>query len=118
MQRVSGAVIGLDSGSEQIFSDFDSDGEMWAGDGQRERMVEVLFSKSYQSPPVVHVSLKMLDAAQNTNLRYNIEINSISETGFVARFSTWGDTKIARASMNWMAIGALGDDEDDWTTDL
>jgi hypothetical protein len=40
-------------------------------------------------------------------------LEDVSPTGFNIRFKTWGDTKIARASVNWGAIGAaIGDD--DW----
>ncbi|GLQ36069.1 hypothetical protein GCM10007939_23530 [Amylibacter marinus] len=113
MKKIFSSVIGVDQGDVLIFSDFDSGGSMWTGKGQRARRVRVDFPTAFREEPSVHVSLKMMDMAQNSNQRFDLLVEEVSEQGFTAIFKTWGDTKIARASMHWLAIGPTFND-DDW----
>ncbi len=113
MKRIYASTIGVDQGSEMLFSDFDTDGDMWTGDGERERRVSVSFSENFKNAPNVMVSLEMFDMDNQTNQRAEIIVENITCTGCEIVFKTWGDTKIARARAAWMAIGGV-DADDNW----
>ena len=55
-----------------------------------------------------------MDAA--TVIRADIGAEAVTEDGFDLVFRTWGDTRVARVRIGWMAIGELSDD-DDWELD-
>ena len=113
MRRIGGHVIGLDEGNETLFSDFETDGEMWTGEGPREIRRRVTFSEPYDSPPSVMVSLSMWDFAHAANVRADISAETIDRAGFDIVFRTWGDTRIARVRVAWRAIGGVSG-EDAW----
>ena len=46
-------------------------------------------------------------------LRADLTVEHVTVSGFDLVFRTWGDTRIARLRVDWMAIGAMRDD-DDW----
>lgn len=112
MKKLYTSVLGISSGTISLFTDFETDGEMWTGEGPRERIVSVVFDNEYKLPPTVHVSLSMIDAANWANQRWEMSVQDISEHGFDISFKTWGDTRIARASATWMAIGEVKGDGD------
>ena len=62
---------------------------------------------------MVHVSLSMWDMDSATNARADVAAEKITANGFDVVFRTWGDTRVARARIRWMAIGEL-QHEDDW----
>lgn len=113
MKTLSGQSIGIDQGDELLFSDFEDDGEMWAGEGPRERRLAITFSRPFRAPPAVHVSLSMWDMDSTGNARADLSAESVTVSGFEVVFRTWGDTRVARARVRWLALGALPD-EDDW----
>ncbi len=113
MKRVYASTIGIDQGTEMLFSDFDTDGDMWTGNGPRERRVAITFSENFKNKPNVMVTLEMFDMDSGTNQRAETVAENITETGCDIVFRTWGDTKIARARAAWMAIGGV-DAADNW----
>lgn len=113
MRMLKNHLIGVDQGTCNLFSDFENGGEMWSGNGARERRVPVQFGRSYRSKPTVHVSLDMWDMEQNANQRADISTDNVSLDGFDIIFKTWGDTKIARVRAAWLAIGEMKA-EDEW----
>ena len=113
MRRMKNHLIGVDQGTEVLFSDFEDGGEMWSGKGSRERRTQVKFSEKYKSIPAVQVSMDMWDMDQKTNQRADISACNINVEGFEIFFRTWGDTKIARVRAAWFAIGEVKDD-DEW----
>lgn len=113
MQEISSRLIGIDQGDELLFSDFEDDGEMWTGAGQRERRRKLKFSRAYQAPPAVFVALSMWDMDSGPNARAEVTAEEIDRKGCVIVFRTWGDSRVARARVRWMAIGPLPSD-DDW----
>jgi len=116
MQKLRNHVIGIDQGQAQIFSDFETNGEMWSGVGPRSRMVRVTFSEKFKAKPVVHLSIDMFDMDNRTNQRTDITSENIDKSGFDVVFKTWGDSKIARVRAAWLAIGEVyGGDE--WAVD-
>lgn len=113
MKTIRALSVGIDQGEVLLFSDFEDGGVMWTGEGARETVSQVVFSRAYVEPPTVAVALTMWDLAKDTAARLHVEARDVSETGFCIVFRTWGDTKIARASAGWHSIGAVRD-EDDW----
>ncbi|MCM2562666.1 H-type lectin domain-containing protein [Lutimaribacter sp. EGI FJ00015] len=113
MKKLGTHRIGIDQGDNVLFSDYEDGGEMWTGDGPRERRKSVDFSERFCSPPVVQCSLSMWDVDHATNVRADVSAENISDTGFDLVFRTWGNTRVARARVGWMAIGEVSND-DDW----
>lgn len=113
MKRIYASTIGVEQGSEMLFSDFDTDGEMWTGNGKRTRRVDVVFSEPFKAAPNVMVTLEMLDIDHRSNHRAETVTENITPEGFTIVFRTWGDTKIARARASWMALGGI-EAEDNW----
>ena len=111
MKRIAGHLIGVDQGDALLFSDFEDDGEMWTGSGERERLIPVSFSQAFAVPPSVQCSMSLLDLATGPSIRADVTPNDITETGFTIRFRTWGDSRVARIRVAWMAIGELPDAE-------
>lgn len=113
MQRLRNHLIGIDQGDNVLFSDFEDGGDMWTGTGPRERRRRVRFAESFRAAPIVYVALSMWDMHHATNVRADIAAEVVGPTGFDVVFRTWGDTKVARARVRWMAIGELRDG-DEW----
>ena len=113
MKRLSSYTIGMDQGTFELFSDFQDGGEMWTGSGPRKVSRAVEFSEAFSTQPMVHVSLSMWDMGNDSNARGDIRAENVTETGFDLVFQTWSDTRIARASASWLAIGEVAD-PDKW----
>ncbi|MHA7851539.1 H-type lectin domain-containing protein [Roseovarius sp.] len=113
MKHLTSRTIGIDQGEDVLFSDYEDGGVMWTGDGPRARRKSLLFSEPFKTPPVVHVSLSMWDMDSATNARADVAAEKITEIGFDIVFRTWGDTRVARSRIRWMAIGEVRH-EDDW----
>ncbi len=113
MKKLDSKLIGIDQGEAVLFSEFDSGGTMWTGEGERTRRHPVRFSEPYRAPPVVHCTLSMWDIDSGTNARVEVSAENVTQAGFDVVFRTWGDTRIARARVRWMAIGEV-DHQDDW----
>ncbi len=113
MKRLRNHLIGVDQGTSILFSDFEDNGPMWAGNGPREKRKRINFSTPFKSIPNVMVTMDMFDMDQKTNQRADVSAMAIDHNGFDAVFKTWGDTKIARVRVAWMAIGEVKG-EDEW----
>lgn len=111
MRRISSHTLGIDQGEVILFSDFETDGEMWAGEGPRVTQVHVKFKESYDLPPAVTVALSMWDFSHQANVRADVKPENITCDGFDIVFRTWGDTKIARVRTTWQSIGGVSGDE-------
>ena len=59
MKKINSNVIGIDQGEETLFSDFENGGDMWTGEGSRERRATVRFSERFREPPNVMVSVSL-----------------------------------------------------------
>ncbi len=113
MRLFKSYLLGVDQGSQVLFSDFEHDGEMWTGTGPREFHRAIAFSSAFSEPPVVQISMTMWDIDMGANQRADIAAENITETGFDAVFRTWGDTRVARVRCDWIAMGQV-EDEDAW----
>ena len=114
MRRLTSGVIGIEQGDAVLFSDYESDGEMWRGEGPREIRTDIRFSEPFLSTPAVQVALSMGDMSNRTNLRFDVKAEDVTVEGFALVFRTWSDSRIARARVAWTAIGELPD-PDSWT---
>ena len=113
MRRLENHLIGIEQGTAQLFSDFESGGEMWTGNGPREARVKVKFDEPFHKAPSIMLALSMFDLDQKTNQRADLTYEKVTAKGFDIVFRTWGDTRIARARASWTAIGELIH-EDQW----
>ncbi len=113
MKKYVGSLIGVDQGNDEVFSDFASGGDMWTGDGSRERRKHVKFSEPFRSEPTVQVALSLWDMDNRANVRADIAAEKVTTKGFDLVFRTWGDTRVARVRMSWTAFGEVAS-EDDW----
>jgi hypothetical protein len=116
MRRFGSRSIGLDEGEVILFSDYESDGPMWKGEGQRRVSQVVTFSESFAEPPSVRVWLTMWDISHTATSRVDISARDINSERFTIQFQTWGDTRVARVRAGWLALGTLQDD-DHWEVD-
>ena len=113
VQRVQNFCVGIDQGEVILFSDFEDEGEMWAGTGPRERRQAITFSEAFQTLPVVQVGLAMWDIDMRAPSRVDLRAENVSAQGFDCVFRTWADTRVARVRVSWIAIGGLRQ-PDDW----
>lgn len=104
--------IGIAQGEAVLFSDFEDGGVMWSGDGPRQSRATVVFERAFVAPPTMQVGLVMWDISNATFARMDVQAEGIAATGCDVVFRTWGDTKVARVRVSWLAIGAVMDDED------
>lgn len=114
MKRIQSHSLGIDQGDVVLFSDFENDGDMWTGHGDRERRQSVTFSQAFRRAPAVQVALSLYDMDTTPNIRAEISAENITESGFELVFRTWADSKIARVRIGWTAFGELPY-EDDWS---
>ncbi|WP_108859265.1 MULTISPECIES: H-type lectin domain-containing protein [Ruegeria] len=105
--------IGIDQGEAVIFSEFADGGEMWTGEGPRQRRSSVMFNQPFRSNPVVQIGVSLWDVDTSSALRAEVTAEDITPEGFSAVFRTWSDTRIARIRVTWTAIGEVPHD-DDW----
>lgn len=105
--------IGIDQGETVLFSDFSNGGDMWTGEGPRERRSTIKFGQPFRSAPVIQIGVSLWDVDTSSALRAEVQAEEITAEGFTAVFRTWSDTKIARIRASWTAIGEVAH-EDDW----
>jgi len=111
MRKLETSVIGIDEGEVVLFSDFESGGDMWTGEGPRDTRVAITFSESYLEKPHVSASVSMLDMSNSANIRTDLQRENITKTGFDIVFRTWGDTQVARCRVAWQSIGPVTADD-------
>ncbi|MEJ1992410.1 MAG: H-type lectin domain-containing protein [Maritimibacter sp.] len=117
MWRIRTHRLGIDRGTKILFSDFQHDGEMWAGDGDREHRQSVTFAEPFLTAPSVMVGMSMWDADHTVNQRMDLSAENVTPDGFDLVFRTWGDSRIARVRADWQALGEVAH-EDDWELEL
>lgn len=112
MLRMSYSSVGVTRGSSLLFSDHETGGQMWQGEGPRSVRHQVTFATAFLSPPVIHVSVAMWDIAGGNNQRADISADKVTAEGFEIVFRTWGDTSVARIRAEWLAIGPVNHEDD------
>ncbi len=116
MKKLQNHLIGIEQGEVWMFSDFQHGGEMWTGNGPRESCKTVRFPTAFRSAPAVQLAVSLWDVSPEAALRAELRARDIAPDGFKVVFNTWGDTRIARLRVAWMAIGEATHD-DDWELD-
>ena len=116
MKQLRNHLVGIDRGEINLFSDFQDGGDMWTGRGPRERRGTVRFSSRFRQPPAVHVSVSLWDVDTESHMRADLSTANITPEGCEIVFRTWGDSRVARIRVAWMAIGELPH-ADDWQLD-
>ena len=104
-QRVSIYNLQVITCSGELFNHVDDGLPMWASEGDRAVTANIQFSHAFRSPPAVTLGITGLDSSHDQNLRFWLNAINVTATGFTIKFSTWGDTHIARASVSWQAMG-------------
>lgn len=112
MQVIGSGAVGVSRGSKLLFSAFEDNGPMWAGDGPRLVRNRITFDQPFRRPPVVHVSISMWDIDGAGNQRADISAENVAQDGFDLVFRTWGDTRVARIRGDWLAIGEVPHPDD------
>lgn len=112
MNRLRSHFVGIDQGDVMLFSDFQDGGDMWTGTGPRERRRAIQFSESYRVAPSVQATVSLWDVDAKV-MRADLSVENITRFGCELVFRTWGDTRLARLRVNWIAIGELSD-PDEW----
>jgi len=113
MERIEGQTLGVEKGSLALFSDFETGGDMWTGEGPRLVRRSVAFSTAFRASPTVFVSPEMWDYDASANIRVYLTPEAVTPEGFEILFRVWGDTRVARLRAVWMALGPLPH-SDDW----
>lgn len=57
--------------------------------------------------------MSLWDIDQRANIRADVTAENVTRSGCDLVFRTWGDTRVARVRMSWLAIGEVKS-EDDW----
>jgi hypothetical protein len=71
--------------------------------GDRSMTIEVSYNKPFEVKPKVILSVTHFDGDKAFNLRYNVEVLSVSRDGFTIKIRTWSDSKIYGISGYWLA---------------
>ena len=116
MRKIDSGAVGIARGEIVLFSDFADDGAMWAGSGDREIRRRISFDEPFAGAPVVSAWITMQDVACDRNTRFDLAAEDEDPEGFTIVFRTWGDSRIARIRVGWMAIGTVRSD-DMWDID-
>nr|XP_034301936.1 uncharacterized protein LOC105339820 isoform X2 [Crassostrea gigas] len=65
----------------------------------------VKFKSHFEERPTVTYGLYFLDSDRSTNLRVITEITDVTKTGFRMKLTSYDDSKLYGAKINWMACG-------------
>jgi hypothetical protein len=110
MLKVTTHAVGVEQG-DVLFSHYEEGGSLWRGEGRREARTEVRFSQPFAKVPLVQVAISMWDIADGANSRVDAKAEEVGPEGFSLVLRTWGDTRVARARVGWLAIGTVPDPE-------
>ena len=116
MKRIPTSRLGIEQGSQVMFSDFADGGVMWTGTGERESRHRVQFAEPFAEAPGVMVGLSMWDMDHMHNPRVDIRAERVTAGAFDLVFRTWQDSRVARVRADWIAMGPVRDD-DLWDVD-
>lgn len=85
-------------------------GLMASGQGLRESFNAVKFKVPFTEIPKIFISLSYMDSPHTVNVRLSIDARNVTQTGFIAAFSTWSDSKVFAARANWIAYEDSNED--------
>ena len=91
------------TGSAGVFNHYPN-GYMWTGSGEREVVKYVPFPTPFDGPPSVMAALETVDDPHAAKRQVDVDVQNVSNVGFQVRVSTSADTKLATASVVWLAV--------------
>ena len=106
-KRVSISDLQVITCSGELFNHVDEGLPMWASEGDRAVTATIQFCHAFNFAPAITLGITGLDSSHDQNLRFRLNAIDVTATGFTIKFSTWGDTHIARASVSWQAMGMV-----------
>lgn len=77
---------------------------MYAGEGVRTVKEFIKFPLEFEKTPNVICSLSGIDASTKTNIRIDVNVETVTKEGFEVVATTSSDTKIASLNISWIAI--------------
>ncbi|GGA12768.1 H-type lectin domain-containing protein [Neptunicoccus cionae] len=95
----------LASGEQELFNHVNPNDFMWTGHGARSVSRMIVFQRPFRDKPDVTYGLSSFDCSKAQNLRYRVDVGRTGQQGFRITLHIWGDTKIARCTIRWQAIG-------------
>lgn len=105
MKRFSHFAVGVQQGSEVLFSAFADGSEMWTGDGPREHRHAVRFRGGFERMRPWCISACRCGTSTSKAISAWICFaDEVESGGFTIVFRTWGDTRVARVRADWLAI--------------
>ncbi|KAF7919663.1 hypothetical protein BELL_0349g00030 [Botrytis elliptica] len=63
------------------------------------------FSKEFESPPIVMLSLTGVDIGNEANSRVKVYTSEVTSHGFTVHADSWGNTKLYSCGASWIALG-------------
>lgn len=72
-------------------------------EGNRIMTINVAFDNPFDVKPDIVLSVTMLEAGDNTTVRYDVTATSVSRDGFSITIKTWKDTQIKGIGGFWLA---------------
>lgn len=91
------------TGSAGVFNHYPN-GYMWTGSGEREVVKYVPFPTPFDAPPSVLAALETVDDRHAAKRQVNVDVQDVTNDGFHVRVSTSADTRLAAASVAWLAV--------------
>ena len=83
---------------------YESEGwSLHEGEGERSVAIHQTFSKPFDAPPIVVITLSELDASAGP-LRARVYAADIDTAGFNATIETWADSTLYGAAATWIAF--------------
>lgn len=102
-------IFNIEQGEARLFSDFESNGNMWSGKGDRRVDYHINLGNLYKTPPKILINITLLDAASDQHVRFSLAAENITNSGFDIVFKTWLDSRFARVWVQWTALGEISD---------
>ncbi|KAF7888117.1 uncharacterized protein EAF02_002658 [Botrytis sinoallii] len=65
----------------------------------------ISFSKEFESPPIVMLSLTGVDTGNEANSRVQVYASEVTSKGFTVHADSWGNTKLYSCGASWIALG-------------
>ena len=91
------------TGSAGVFNHYPN-GYMWTGSGEREVVKYVPFPTPFDAPPSVLAALETAEDPDPAKPQVNVDVQDVTNDGFHVRVSTSADTRLAAASVAWLAV--------------
>jgi hypothetical protein len=93
----------IDFGKFNI-NQYDEKWTLHEGSGERIYYLKVKFTEDFSLEPEIIISVNMIDAVKEENLRYSIEPDVVTTEGCILEIKTWAESKVNGIAGSWIAI--------------